>query len=169
MTRIETIKSKYNNESLLAGIKEVPVQGWDYAKENPWKTIAVVGGTFLAVALTAAYVLSPAYAARVAVLGAKAGTAINAGISAVSGFLAANPLVAPLIMIAALATIVTLAYMNHSKSSQINVVKEEVLKACEKDGDKPKIDDGKLKPTGDASTFLNGVAVAVGLAQAPAK
>ncbi|GFY65175.1 uncharacterized protein GF1gp20 [Trichonephila inaurata madagascariensis] len=138
----------------------------EYAKNNKLKTTVVVGGTFLAVALTAAYFLSPAYAAFVGTVGTKAATLVSPAITAVSAFLVAHPLVASLIVVAAVAALIAApvyAYKNSSKASQIDGVKEEILKACEKEGDKPKVDGGKLKINGDASTLLTNIAKVVEL------
>lgn len=142
----------------------------EYAKNNKLKTTVVGGGTFLAVALIAAYFLSPAYAAFVGTVGTKAATLVSPAITAVSAFLVAHPLVASLIVVAAVAALIAApvyAYKNSSKANQIDAVKEEILKVCEKDGDKPKIDNDKLKfIVSDVSTSLNDVAVAVGLVPA---
>ncbi len=166
----------------------------EYAKNNKLKTTVVGGGTFLAVALIAAYFLSPAYAAFVGTVGTKAATLVSPAITAVSAFLVAHPLVASLIVVAAVAALIAvpvLAYQNNSKTDQINKkadqinkveedftclhkansskerqineVKREILKVCKKDGDKPKVNDGKLEINGDASTFLTNIAKVVEL------
>lgn len=142
----------------------------EYAKNNKLKTTVV--GTFLAVALTAAYFLSPAYAAFVGTVGTKAATLVSPAITAVSAFLVAHPLVASLIVVAAVAALIAApvyAYKNSSKASQIDVVKE-VFNKCEKDGDKPAMDDGKVKvKDGNAATLLTEIAIAIGVVPAPAK
>lgn len=130
MPKIETIKNKYRNEGLWSAVKEVPVQSWNLVKENPYKTVA----TFVAIAavasLTAAYFLSPAYAAFVGTVGTKAATLVSPAITAVSAFLVAHPLVAILVVAAAVAALIAAPvymYMNSSKAGQI----EEASKLLE--------------------------------------
>ncbi len=141
----------------------------EYAKNNKLKTTVVVGGTFLAVALTAAYFLSPAYAAFVGTVGTKAATLVSPAITAVSAFLVAHPLVASLIVVAAVAALIAAPvymYMNSSKASQIKGVKEAVLDACEKDKDSSPVKDkdGNLKADPNKlSTLMDKVTVILGL------
>ncbi|WP_253303269.1 hypothetical protein [Wolbachia endosymbiont of Phyllotreta cruciferae] len=172
MARIEVIKQKYSQEGLWSATKEVPVQGWNLVKENPYKTAATFVAIAAAISLTAAYFLSPAYAAFVGTVGTKAATLVSPAITAMSTFAVAHPLVASLIVVAAVAALIAApvyAYKNSSKANQIDAVREEILKVCEKDDDKPKIDNDKLKfIVSDTSTFLNDVAVAVGLVPAKA-
>lgn len=122
MPRIETIKNKYRNEGLWSAAKEVPVQGWDLVKENPYKTAA----TFVAIAavasLTAAYFLSPAYATFVGTVGTKAATLVSPAITAMSAFAVAHPLVASLVVLAAVAALIAAPIygcLNSIKASQI--------------------------------------------------
>ncbi|WP_253302846.1 hypothetical protein [Wolbachia endosymbiont of Psylliodes chrysocephala] len=93
-----------------------------YAKNNKLKTTVVGGGTFLAVALIAAYFLSPAYAAFVGTVGTKAATLVSPAITAVSAFLVAHPLIASLIIAVSVAAVVTAGvfmYKDSNKASQI--------------------------------------------------
>ncbi|MDR2045429.1 MAG: hypothetical protein LBP77_00260 [Rickettsiales bacterium] len=102
----------------------------EYAKNNKLKTTVVVGGTFLAVALTAAYFLSPAYAAFVGTVGTKAAALVSPAITAVSAFLVAHPLVASLIVVAVVGALIAApvyAWKNSNKAGQI----EEVSKLLE--------------------------------------
>ncbi|WP_265032983.1 hypothetical protein [Wolbachia endosymbiont (group A) of Sicus ferrugineus] len=138
----------------------------EYAKNNKLKT-TVVGGTFLAVALTNAYFLSPAYVAFVGTVGTKAATLVSPAITAVSAFLVAHPLVASLIVVAAVAALIAApvyAYKSSSKANQIDAVKE-IINKCEKDKDSGKV---KVKD-GDASTFLTKIGIVVGVVPALAK
>lgn len=176
-----------SEKGFLNTTKGVASANWQYVCHHPYKTAA----TFVAIAavasLTAAYFLSPAYAAFVGTVGTKAATLVSPAITAVSAFLVAHPLVASLIVVAAVAALIAvpvlayknnskadqineveknicrLSYDNSSKERQINKVKEVILKVCEKDGDKPKVNDGKLKINGDASTFLTDIAEVVEL------
>ncbi|BET30473.1 MAG: hypothetical protein ABS251_03925 [Wolbachia endosymbiont of Ephestia elutella] len=164
MPIVEKIKDK---------AKEVYNHGCGFVKDHPYKTAATFVAIATAISLTAAYFLSPAYATFVGTVGTKAATLVSPAITAMSAFAVAHPLVASLVVFAAVAAIIAapiLAYKNSNKAVQIEGVKEAVLNACEKDGDKPKVENNKLKFTGnDASTFLNDVAVAVGLVSGPAR
>ncbi|QJT94664.1 hypothetical protein HGO53_05370 [Wolbachia endosymbiont of Diaphorina citri] len=127
MAKIEIIKNKYKNEGLWSAVKEVPVQGWDLVKENPYKTAATFAAIALVTSLTAAYFLSPAYATFVGTVGTKAATLVSPAITAMSALAIAHPLVASLIIVAvaaALITASTYAYKNSGKAGQI----EEVVK-----------------------------------------
>ncbi|GFR09215.1 uncharacterized protein TNCT_505811 [Trichonephila clavata] len=154
-----------SEKGLLDTNKGVASANWQYVCHHPYKTAA----TFLAIAtvasLTAAYFLSPAYAAFVGTVVTKAATLVSPAITAVSAFLVAHPLVASLIVVAAVAALIAApvyAYKNSSKANQIDAVKE-VLNKCEKDGDKVKVKDG------DASTLLTEIGIAIGVVPAPAK
>ncbi|WP_254229568.1 hypothetical protein [Wolbachia pipientis] len=164
MAIVETIKSK-------AG--DVYSKGCDFVNKHPYKTAATFAAIALVTSLTAAYFLSPAYATFVGTVGTKAATLVSPAITAMSAFAVAHPLIASLVVLAAVAALITapvLAYKNNNKASQIEEVKQGVLSACEKENDQPKVENNKLKFTGnDASTFLNDVAVAVGLVSGPAR
>ncbi|MCM1000733.1 MAG: hypothetical protein KTV72_00065 [Wolbachia endosymbiont of Melophagus ovinus] len=139
----------------------------EYAKNNKWKTFAVVS-VVVAVPLVAAYLLSPAYAGFVNTKAASTYAGMIAGGKGLYAFAAANPVFTGLLTAAIVATIVVFAYMNHSKANQIDGVKKAVLEACEKDDQgKPKLQDEKIKMAGenDPSQVLTDVAVKLGLAQ----
>lgn len=176
MGKFEAIKGKYSNQGLWSAAKEVPVQGWNLVKENPYKTAA----TFVAIAavasLTAAYLLSPAYATFVGKVGTKAATLVSPAITAMSAFAVAHPLVASLVVLAAVAALITApvyAYMNSSKAGQIEKVKQGVLDACVKeDGNKPKANGDKLEFNSDESVrtrFFETVVSVVGGAKSFSK
>ncbi|UPA55354.1 hypothetical protein MWH06_01515 [Wolbachia pipientis] len=161
-------KKGYNDseEGFWDTTKGVAGANWQYVCHHPYKTAATFVAIAAAISLTAAYFLSPAYAAFVGTVGIKAATLVSPAITAVSAFLVAHPLFASLIVVAVVAALIAvpvLAYKNNSKADQINKVEEEILKVCEKDGDKPKVNDGKLKINGDASTFLINIAKVVEL------
>nr|WP_264330440.1 hypothetical protein [Wolbachia endosymbiont (group B) of Erebia ligea] len=173
MSRMEAIKSKYKKEVWLA-VKEVPVQGWDLVKEHKGKTIGISLAVIAVASLTAAYLLSPAYATFVGTVGTKAATLVSPAITAMSAFAVAHPLVASLVVLAAVAALITApvyAYKNSNKTAKIEEVKQDILNACEKNSD------GSLKTSNgsnltlvsgkDPSTVLYGVAEAIGLALAP--
>lgn len=172
MGKFEAIKRKYSDEGLWSAAKEVPVQGWNLVKENPYKTAATFAAIALVTSLTAAYFLSPAYAAFVGTVGTKAAGLVIPAIAKMSAFVTAHPLVASLVVLAAVAALITApvyAYMNSSKASQIDAVKE-VFKKCEKDGDKLVMEGNNIKlKDNDAPTLLTEIAIVVGLAQQPAK
>lgn len=165
---IEANKTGYHKseKGFLNTTKGVASANWQYVCHHPYKTAA----TFIAIAavtsLTAAYFMSPAYAAFVGTVGTKAATLVSPAITAVSAFLVAHPLIASLIVVAAVAALIAApvyACLNSSKASQIDAVKE-VFNKCEKDGDKLAIDGGKVKVSdGDASTLLTNIAKVIAL------
>ncbi|GFQ76585.1 uncharacterized protein GF1gp20 [Trichonephila clavata] len=160
------ISEGYKQADDYYGILGAASGAGQYAMNNKWKTAATFAAIAVVTSLTAAYFLSPAYAAFVGTVGTKAATLVSPAITAVSAFLVAHPLVASLIVVAAVAAVIAApvyAWLNSSKAAQINEVKEEILKVCEKDGDKPKINDGELKINGNASTFLTNIAKVVEL------
>lgn len=127
MPKIETIKNKYRDEGFWSAVKEVPVQSWNLVKEKPYKTAATFAAIAVVTSLTAAYFLSPAYAAFVGTVGTKAATLVSPAITAVSAFLVAHPLVASLIVVAVVAALIAAPvymYMNSSKAGQIGGVQE---------------------------------------------
>lgn len=169
MSRIEAIKNKYK-EGVWPAVKEVPVQGWNLVKENPYKTAATFAAIALVTSLTAAYFLSPAYAAFVGTVGTKAATLVSPAITAMSTFAIAHPLVASLVVLAAVAALITatvLAYKNSSKADKIEEVKQDILTACEKDSQgNAKLEDNKVKMTGtnEPSAVLTDIAIKLGAA-----
>lgn len=169
MSRIEAIKNKYK-EGVWPAVKEVPVQGWNLVKENPYKTAATFAAIALVTSLTAAYFLSPAYAAFVGTVGTKAATLVSPAITAMSTFAIAHPLVASLVVLAAVAALITatvLAYKNSSKADKIEEVKQDILTACEEDSQgNAKLEDNKVKMTGtnEPSAVLTDIAIKLGAA-----
>lgn len=184
MSRIEAIKNKYK-EGVWPAIKEVPVQGWDLAKEHKGKTIGISLAIIAAASLMAAYFLSPAYATFVGTVGTKAATLVSPAITAMSALAVAHPLIATLIVVAVVAALITAftyAYKNSGKvaqteefkqaivnadekAAQIEKVKQAVVNACEKEDNKPKVEDDKLKLNNDqniSTTFFDAVVSAVG-------
>ncbi|WP_374698435.1 hypothetical protein [Wolbachia endosymbiont (group B) of Limnophora tigrina] len=158
MPKIETIKNKYRDEGLWSAVKEVPVQSWNFVKENPYKTAATFAAIAVVTSLTAAYFLSPAYAAFVGTVGTKAATLVSPAITAVSAFLVAHPLVASLIVVAVVAALIAAPvymYMNSSKAGQIGGVQE--LLNTENGTTKLNVENPK--------TVLDKIAVAVGWEQ----
>ncbi|WP_168464111.1 hypothetical protein [Wolbachia endosymbiont of Ctenocephalides felis wCfeT] len=123
--RIKAIKDKYNQDGFWAATKEVPVQGWDLAKKNPWKTGGGIAGTSLlivALALTGYYYKCPdsGYARLINDLGS--------GIVAVFGksaeWIQANKeitILASCLLISAV-IIGALTYKNHDKASKLDEV-----------------------------------------------
>ncbi|BET32886.1 MULTISPECIES: hypothetical protein [Wolbachia] len=169
MRGIKEIKNKYRSEGLWSAAKEVPVQGWDLVKEHKGKTIGISLAVIAVASLTAAYLLSPAYATFVGTVGTKAATLVSPAITAMSAFAVAHPLIASLVVLAAVAALITApvyAYMNSSKAGQIEKVKQGVLNACVKeDGNKPKANGDKLEFSNDENvrtTFFETVVSAVG-------
>uniref|UniRef100_A0A3B0J091 Uncharacterized protein n=1 Tax=Wolbachia endosymbiont of Aleurodicus floccissimus TaxID=2152762 RepID=A0A3B0J091_9RICK len=168
MGKFEAIKRKYSDEGLWSAAKEVPVQGWSLVKENRYKTAATFAAIALVASLTAAYFLSPAYAAFVGTVGTKAATLVSPAITAMSTFAIAHPLVASLVVLAAVAAIIAApvyAYKNSNKAAQVEGVTKAVHNACEKDGDKPKVENDKLKLRDDehvCTAFFDAVVSAVG-------
>ncbi|MDG7056659.1 MAG: hypothetical protein LKM43_00685 [Wolbachia endosymbiont of Penenirmus auritus] len=146
----------------------------EYAKNNKWKTAAVVG-VVVAVPLIAAYLLSPAYAGFVNTTAASTYAGMIAGGKGLYAFAAANPVFTVLLTAAIVGITGTFIYLNHSKANQIKEqanqidgVKKAVLEACEKDDQgKPKLQNEKIKMAGenDPSQVLTDVAVKLGLAQ----
>ncbi|OAB82326.1 hypothetical protein WSTR_01295 [Wolbachia endosymbiont of Laodelphax striatellus] len=158
MDKIETIKNKYNNEGLWSAVKEVPVQGWDLVKENPYKTAATFAAIALVTSLTAAYFLSPAYATFVGTVGTKAATLVSPAITAMSGFAVAHPLVASLVVLAAVTALIAApvyalyAYKNSNKAAQVEKIAEV-------------LNDTNIK---EPSTQLNSIRQVLGLGGAQA-
>lgn len=155
MAKIETIKNKYKNEGLWSAVKEVPVQGWDLVKENPYKTAATFAAIALVTSLTAAYFLSPAYATFVGTVGTKAATLVSPAITAMSAFAVANPLIASLVVLAAVAALITApvyAYMNSSKAGQLAKLEKNFKDGCELDSG-----DWKFKAGTTPLTLLDGI------------
>ncbi|MDM8335484.1 hypothetical protein [Wolbachia pipientis] len=70
-----------------------------------------------------------------------------------------SPVFTDLLAAAIVGTIVALAYMNYSKASQVDKVKQKVLEVCEKD------DQGEpeIKTDKDPSTILGKIAKVIGL------
>lgn len=149
--------------------KGVASANWQYVCHHPYKTTATFVAIAATISLTAAYFLSPAYAAFVGAVGTKAATLVSPAITAVSAFLVAHPLVASLIVVAAVAALIAApvyAYKNSSKESQIEKVKGAVLDACEKDKDNSPVKDkdGNLKADPNKlSTLMDKVTVVLGL------
>ncbi len=148
----------HSERGFLNTIKGVASANWQYVCHHPYKTAA----TFVAIAavasLTAAYFLSPAYAAFVGTVGTKAATLVSPAITAVSAFLVAHPLVASFIVVAAVAALIAApvyAYMNSSKAGQIGRVKE--LLNTENGTTEINVE--------DPETVLDKIAVAVGWEQ----
>ncbi|WP_264336847.1 hypothetical protein [Wolbachia endosymbiont (group B) of Chorthippus brunneus] len=169
MAKFEAIKSKYRDEGLWSAAKEVPVQGWDLVKEHKGKTIGISLAVIAVASLTAAYLLSPAYATFVGTVGTKAATLVSPAITAMSAFAVAHPLIASLVVLAAVAALITApvyAYKNNNKASQIEGVKQGVLNACVREGDnKPKANGDKLEFSDDENVrtkFFETVVSAVG-------
>ncbi|MBR9982986.1 MAG: hypothetical protein KFE24_00410 [Wolbachia endosymbiont of Homalodisca vitripennis] len=117
------------------------MQGWNLVKENPYRTAATFAAIALVTSLTAAYFLSPAYAAFVGTVGTKAATLVSPAITAMSTFAITHPLVASLVVLAAVAALITapvLAYKNSVQAGKI----EEASKLLEskKPGSEIKLD-----------------------------
>ncbi|WP_349967964.1 hypothetical protein [Wolbachia endosymbiont of Armadillidium arcangelii] len=147
-----------SEEGFLNTTKGVASANWQYVCHHPYKTAA----TFVAIAavasLTAAYFLSPAYAAFVGTVGTKAATLVSPAITAVSAFLVAHPLVASFIVVAAVAALIAApvyAYMNSSKAGQIGGVKELLNK----------VNDTTRLDVGNPKTVLDKIAAEVGWEQ----
>uniref|UniRef100_A0A3B0JDB8 Uncharacterized protein n=1 Tax=Wolbachia endosymbiont of Aleurodicus dispersus TaxID=1288877 RepID=A0A3B0JDB8_9RICK len=134
MGKFEKIKKKYLEEGLWSAAKEVPVQGCNLVKENPYKTSATFAAIALVTSLTAAYFLSPAYAAFVGTVGTKAATLVSPAITAMSTFAIAHPLVASLVVLAAVAALITATVLAYKNSVQAGKI-EEASKLLE--GKKP--------------------------------
>ncbi|WP_265042075.1 hypothetical protein [Wolbachia endosymbiont (group B) of Melanostoma mellinum] len=127
MGKLEAIKNKYRGEGLWSAAKEVPVQGWDLVKEHKGKTIGISLAVIAVASLTAAYLLSPAYATFVGTVGTKAATLVSPAITAMSAFAVAHPLIASLVVLAAVAALITApvyAYKNSNKAAQVEKVAE---------------------------------------------
>lgn len=125
----------------------------EYAKNNKWKTAAVVG-VVVAVPLMAAYFLSPAYAGFVNTTAALTYAGMIAGGKGLYALAVANPVFTALLTAAIVVTVGTLIYMNYSKANkieeqanQIDGVKKAVLEVYTKDteGNFEKDQNGKLK------------------------
>ncbi|WP_419214737.1 hypothetical protein [Wolbachia endosymbiont of Rhagoletis cingulata] len=100
-----------------------------YAMNNKVKTGAIALGTLLVLGVTAAYFLSPAYAAFVGTVGTKAATLVSPAITAMSTFAIAHPLVASLVVLAAVAALITAtvyAYKNSGKSEEIKALNSNI-------------------------------------------
>jgi len=129
---IEANKKGYNDseEGFWDTTKGVAGVNWQYVCHHPYKTAATFVAIAAAISLTAAYFLSPTYAAYVGVAGAKAAALVSPAITAVSAFLVAHPLVASLIVVAAVGALIAApvyAWKNSNKTGQI----EEVSKLLE--------------------------------------
>ncbi|WP_395463135.1 hypothetical protein [Wolbachia endosymbiont of Cantharis cryptica] len=154
-----------SEEGVWSTTKGVASANWQYVCHHPYKTTATFVAIAAAISLTAAYFLSPAYATFVGTVGTKAATLVSPAIAAVSAFLVAHPLVASLIIVTsalALIAVPVCALKNGSQASQIDALKEEILKVCEKDG-KLKLDPSKL------STYIDEIIAISGLNPEPAK
>lgn len=157
MAKFEAIKRKYADEGLWSAAKEVPVQGWNLVKENPYKTAATFAAIALVTSLTAAYFLSPAYATFVGTVGTKAATLVSPAITAMSAFAVAHPLIASLVVLAAVAALITApvyAYMNSSKAGQLAKLEKNFKDGCEVDSGS---DGWKFKAGTKPLTLLNGI------------
>ncbi|MDR1139160.1 MAG: hypothetical protein LBJ80_04655 [Rickettsiales bacterium] len=110
----------------------------EYAKNNKWKTAAVVG-VVVAVPLMAAYFLSPAYAGFVNTTAASTYAGMMAGGKGLYALAVANPVFTGLLTAAIVFTIGALIYTNCNKASQIG----EARKLLE--GEKPESNLEKLK------------------------
>ncbi|WP_353269934.1 hypothetical protein [Wolbachia endosymbiont (group A) of Myopa testacea] len=169
-------RTGYNKseKGFLNTTKGVASANWQYVCHHSYKTAATFVAIAAAISLTAAYFLSPAYAAFVGTVGTKAATLVSPAITAVSAFLVAHPLVASLIVVAAVAALIAApvyAYKNSSKANQIDAVKE-VFNKCEKDKDSDKLamDGDKIKvKDDDASTLLTEIGITIGVVTVPAK
>ncbi|WP_353287533.1 hypothetical protein [Wolbachia endosymbiont (group B) of Gerris lacustris] len=181
MPRTEATIEKYKEKVWLA-VKEVSMQGWDLVKEHKGKTIGISLAVIAVASLTAAYLLSPAYATSVGTVGTKAATLVSPAITAMSAFAVAHPLIASLVVLAAVAALITapvLVCENNDKATQIKCMENQVVKikeavsdACEKKEDnEPKVDHGKLTLANgkDPSSVLYVVAEVVGLVKAQKK
>ncbi|MDR3132340.1 MAG: hypothetical protein LBU02_04590 [Rickettsiales bacterium] len=142
----------------------------EYAKNNKWKTAAVVS-MVVTIPLVAAYFLSPAYSDFVNTTAASTYAGMIAGGKGLYALAVANPVFTALLTAAIVFTIGALIYTNCNKASQIKEqanqidgVKKAVLEVCEKEEDNPKIEGNKLKMAegADKSTFLNNVAEVIG-------
>ncbi|MDR2831364.1 MAG: hypothetical protein LBV62_00360 [Rickettsiales bacterium] len=156
MTKIEAIKKKYNEEGFWSATEEVPVQGWNLVKENPWKTGLVIGIPVSVAVLAVLYKKVEGVrnfvdncAKHVSAYAENVGTKISPQVAFGLAVLS----------VAAVVTAGALAYMNSSKVSQIDAVKEEILKVCEKDGDKL-----KMAEKADPLTALTNIARTVKIA-----
>ena len=159
---VDAWKKGYNSEIGIFGRTKGVYGGVSgYASHHKVRTGLAVVGLVAAIVLPTLYYFNKDYASfvnKLAIgavdLAKTAVTGIGGGFKAISAFAVANPVTAILLAVAVVAAIGTLAYMNYSKSSQIEAVKEAINK------------DAEVK--GDAPTILNSIAIAVGLAPAPA-
>ncbi|WCR54016.1 MAG: hypothetical protein PG981_001038 [Wolbachia endosymbiont of Ctenocephalides orientis wCori] len=112
-TRLEKIKNAWAG-GYWSGITEVPKQGIDLVKENPWKTAGIVGVLALASALFVHYYKYP---------DSKYAGFINNVAGVTSSFVKANPtiILAACLAIAVIA-IGVLAYKNNDKANKIEAV-----------------------------------------------
>jgi|GEM_PF-5653638 len=110
----------------------------EYAKNNKWKTAAVVS-VVVAVSLVAAYFLSPTYSGFVNTTAASTYAGMIAGGKGLYTLAVDNPVFTALLTAAIVGTIGALIYTNCNKASQIG----EVRKLLE--GEKPESNLEKLK------------------------
>ncbi|WGJ62581.1 hypothetical protein [Wolbachia endosymbiont of Frankliniella intonsa] len=156
-------------------VKNVRSQGYNFVTGHKGETIVISLAVIAVASLTAAYFLSPAYATFVGTVGTKAETLVSPAITAMSAFAVAHPLIASLVVLAAVAAIIAapmLAYKNNNKASQIEVVKQGVLNACQKEDDNPKVSNGNLEFIDDANVrtkFFDAVVLSFGGAKAFSK
>ncbi|WCR59025.1 MAG: hypothetical protein PG978_000439 [Wolbachia endosymbiont of Ctenocephalides felis wCfeF] len=132
----------------------------EYAKNNKWKTAAVVG-VVVAVPLMAAYFLSPAYAGFVNTTAASTYAGMIAGGKGLYALAVANPVFTGLLTAAIVFTVCAFIYTNCNKASQITEVEKVIRDASKKtDNGQLEVKNGKLEANDgiDASTLLNNIA-----------
>ncbi|AAW71191.1 hypothetical protein EJB10_00615 [Wolbachia endosymbiont of Brugia malayi] len=140
---------KDSDRGFWSTTKGIADANWQYVCHHPYKTAVVILGTLSVVALTAAYFLSPAYTAFIGVAGAKIATLVNPAITGLPALAVAHPLVTGLIVAASVVALIAApiyAWMNSSKASQIEKVRE-LLK-----DEKPASKIGELKEIFKIST-----------------
>ncbi|WP_265030955.1 hypothetical protein [Wolbachia endosymbiont (group B) of Athalia cordata] len=128
-------------------VKNVRNQGYNFVTGHKGETIGISLAVIAVASLTAAYLLSPAYATFVGTVGTKAATLVSPAITAMSAFAVAHPLIASLVVLAAVAALITApvyAYKNSNKAAQI----EDLNKA----------NNDKASQIGKAGELLNGEA-----------
>ncbi|WP_250296050.1 hypothetical protein [Wolbachia endosymbiont of Oedothorax gibbosus] len=123
-----------------------------YVINNKLKTAVVFLVIPSAIALTAAYFMSPAYAAFVDIAGAKVAAFAGPAIAKLSALAAAHPLAASLIIaisVVALIAAPVLAYKNSDKAERI----EEAREWIEKESPSNNLDKAKLALLGEAQAI----------------
>ncbi|QOD38486.1 hypothetical protein [Candidatus Wolbachia massiliensis] len=169
---LHSISAGYKQAENYWGIPGAIAGLGEYAKNNKWKTAAVVGAV-VAVPLIAAYFMSPAYAGFINTTAGSTYAGMIAGGKGLYALAVTNPVFTGILTAAIVGTIAALIYMNYSKANQIGEqatkieeVRQTVLNACEKnDQGQPKLQDGKIEIANKINPLqvLTDVAVKFGL------